>query len=309
MRTSLTLLPLLVSFNSSAASDGPVTPRVAQPPGSASIRVSVNMTLVPVTVLDQAGRNVTGLDQDNFRVIDGQPRPIASFTKDDQPVSVGIVFDCSGSMRDKFLVARDAPSQLYKHLNEGDESFLITVADDATLRQGLTANLEEIQNMLTFTSPHGATSLIDGVYIGLTELKKAHHARRALVVVSDGGDNNSRYTLKQLVKVAMESDAQIFTIGLHNNPRSSEELHGPELLEDLASASGGIGYTLSDLSRLSVVMGQIGVSLHNEYVLGYYPPQDALGGKYRKIKVQLLLPQGLPQLRIFARTGYYAPEN
>jgi len=298
MRTFLPLVPLFVSLTLSA-----------QPGVPASIRVSVNMILAPVTVLDQAGRNVTGLTQENFRVIDGEPRPIASFSREDQPVSVGVVFDCSGSMKDKFMLAREAPLELYKRLNEGDESFLITVSEEARLRHALTSNLEDVQNALVFSYPHGATSLIDGVYLGLAELKKAHNSRRALIVISDGGDNNSRHTLKELVKIAMESDAQIFTLGLHDNPRSSEEVQGPELLESLAYASGGVNYAISGINRLGVVMGQIGVALHNEYVLGYYPPPDALGGKYRKIKVQLLLPQGIPPLRVFARTGYYAPEN
>jgi len=168
---------------------------------------------------------------------------------------------------------------------------------------------DEIQKALIFTYPHGATSLVDGVYLGLTQLKTAHNPGKALIVVSDGGDNNGRYTVSELTKLAMEFDAEIFTIGLHENPRSAEELRGPPLLENLAHASGGISYMVSDMNRLHVVMGQIGVTLHNQYVLGYYPPPDAASGKYRRIRVQLLLPAGLPPLRIFARAGYYAPEN
>jgi VWFA-related protein len=115
--------------------------------------------------------------------------------------------------------------------------------------------------------------------------------------------------MRELTKIAMESDAQIFTIGLYGNPRSSEEAHGPELLENLAASSGGVDYLASNVNRLGVAMGQIAIALHNEYVLGYYPPPDALSGKYRKIKVELLLPHGMPELRVFARSGYYAPEN
>jgi Ca-activated chloride channel family protein len=304
------VFPLFVSLGALTAADGPIRPRATQPAAAASIRVGVNMALVPVTVLDEAGRNVTGLAPGNFRVIDGStPRPIASFSLEDQPVSVGLVFDCSGSMREKFLTAREAPAELYKQLNEGDESFLITVSDSPVLRQKLTSNLEEIQNALVFTHPTGATSLVDSVYLGLAQLKMAHNPRKALIVVSDGGDNNSRYTQRELTNIARESDAQIFTIGLHRNPRTGEEIAGPELMEDLARSSGGINYRVSDMNRLRVVMSQIGVTLHNQYVLGYYPPPDARGGKYHKIKVQLLLPLGLPPLRIFARAGYYAPEN
>lgn len=310
MRTLPALLPIFVSLAVLTAADGPIRPRAAQSGPGASIRVNVNMALVPVTVVDNFGRNVTGLSQENFRVIDGsQPRPIASFSREDQPVSVGLVFDCSASMRDKFLTARQAPAALFKQLNDGDESLLVTVSDDPVLRQGLTSKLEEIQNALLFTAPKGATSLVDGVYLGLSQLKNAHNSRKALIVISDGGDNNSRYTLKHLTKIAMEADTRIFTIGLHDNPRTAEELHGPELLENLARASGGIDYFVHDMNQLGDVMARIGIIMHNEYVLGFYPPSDALSGKYRKIRVQLLLPTGLPELHIFSRSGYYAPEN
>jgi Ca-activated chloride channel homolog len=310
MRSLRGVLPLLVSPGALTAADGPIRPRATDPDAAASIRVSVNMTLAPVTVLDAAGRNVTGLAAGNFRVIDGStPRPIASFSLEDQPVSVGLVFDCSGSMREKFLAARTAPSELYRQLNEGDESFLITVSDSSVLRQGLASNLEDIQNSLIFTPPIGATALVDGVYLGLRQLKMAHNPRKAVIVVSDGGDNNSRHTVHELTKLAMESDAQIFTIGLHENPRSREEPQGSELMETLAHASGGVSYAVYDMDRLHAVMGQIGVTLHNQYLLGYYPPPDAPGGKYRKIRVQLLLPSGLHSLRIFARSGYYAPDK
>jgi Ca-activated chloride channel family protein len=310
MRTLPSLLPMFVSLSVLIAADGPVRPSAAQPAPDASIRVNVNMALVPVTVVDNFGRNVTGLSQNNFRVIDGsQPRPIASFSREDQPVSVGLVFDCSASMRDKFVTARRGPTELFKQLNDGDESLLVTVSDDPVLRQGLTSKLEDIQNALVFTSPRGATSLVDGVYLGLAQLKKAHNSRKALIVISDGGDNNSRYTMSQLTKLAMEADSRIFTIGLHDNPQTSEELHGPELLENLARASGGIDYLVRDMNQLGDVMARIGIILHNEYVLGFYPPPDALSGKYRKIKVQLLLPSGLPELHVFSRSGYYAPEN
>jgi Ca-activated chloride channel family protein len=309
MRPLLCLVPIIASLAVLNAADGPIRPLAAPHQPEASIRVNVNMALVPVTVVDNLGRNVTGLSQENFRVIDGsQPRPIASFSREDQPVSVGLVFDCSASMRDKFPAARQAPVELFKQLNDGDESLLVTVSDDAVLRHGLTSGLEDIQNALVFISPKGTTSLVDGVYLGLAQLKKAHNARRALIVISDGGDNNSRYTLNDLTKVAMEADTRIFTIGLHDNPKTTEELHGPELMENLSRASGGIDYVIRDMNGIGDVMARIGIMMHNEYVLGFYPPSDAPKGKYRKIKVQLLLPRGLPALHVFARSGYYAPD-
>jgi Ca-activated chloride channel homolog len=212
-------------------------------------------------------------------------------------------------MSDKFLVAREAPTQLYRQLNDRDESFLITVSERPALRHALTSNFEELQNALFFTNPDGSTALLDGVNLGLAHIRKARNPRRALIVVSDGGDNNSRYTLSELKKLALESDAQIFAIGLHLNPNTVEERDGPELLGTLTRASGGIYYAISGADEIAGAMAKIGATLHNQYVLGYYPAMTTQTGKYHRITVQLKLPSYLPPLRIYARTGYYAPER
>jgi len=278
--------------------------------GKASIRIDVNMAVVPVTVLDPMGHNVLGLDRENFRVFDGtEQRPIVTFGQSDAPVSVGLIFDCSRSMREKFRIARKAPAELYSLLNPDDESFLITVADRPQLRQDFTTAFNDIQNALLFTNPDGTTSLLDGVYMGLQQLKKAHNPRKALIVVSDGGDNNSRYTLRELATVAAEADVQIFSICLFERPQTVEEVDGPALLAKLAQASGGINYMITDVNDMKTAFGKVGVTLHNQYVLGYYPPENAPCGKYRKITVKVLLPQGLPKLKIYARNGYFVPER
>jgi len=308
----LTLLVLVTTFTA-AASDSPrlfdtVPSRSASTNPPANIRINVDMALVPVMVLDPLGHNVRGLARENFRVIDGPAaRPIVSFGQQDAPISVGLVFDCSRSMTSKFPTAKKAPAELYRQLNPEDESFLVTVAQRAVLRQGLTSNYEDIMNSLLFTNPNGTTSLLDGVYDGLQELKKSQKPRKALIIVSDGGENDSRYSLNELASLAQESDTQIFAIGLCQNPQTREEAEGPLLLERLARASGGLEYMVNDLNDLTSAMARIGIALHSEYVLGYYPPDDAAAGKYRKIKVQLLVPDGLPKLRVFARSGYYVP--
>jgi Ca-activated chloride channel family protein len=277
---------------------------------AANIRVNVNMALVPVTVLDITGHNVVGLDRENFRVFDGtEQMPIVSFGQTDAPVSVGLIFDSSRSMREKFKMARQAPAELFKQLNPDDESFLITVAEQATLRQDFTSDFGEIQNALVFTNPQGTTSLLDGVYMGLQHLKKAKNPRKALIVVSDGGDNNSRYTMRELVSLAAESDTQIFAICLWEKPQTTEEIAGPELLNNLAHASGGINYLITSINDMRKAFGKVGITLHNQYVLGYYPPENAPAGKYRKITVQLLVPKGLPKLNVYSRNGYFVPER
>lgn len=275
---------------------------------SSDLKINVNMTLVPVTVLDSMGRSVTGLTPENFRVYDNKrPVPIASFARQDQPIAVGLIFDCSHSMSNKFKTERFAPSELFQQLGPNDESFLVTVSDRAVLRTPLTTDLAMVANSLIFSHPHGTTPLLDGIEMGLHELKKSHLQRRALIVVSDGGDNNSRYTLHEIEEMVVESNAQVFTVLLYNNPQAPEELLGPGLMEHLAQKSGGVNFTINNMADIRQAMTKIGVSLHNQYVLGYYMPDDSRSGQYRKITVQLLVPRGMPRLMIRAREGYYAP--
>jgi Ca-activated chloride channel family protein len=296
-----------VRLRPAAALPGPGIPATGVP--NRDIRVNVNMVLVPVSVMDGYGRSVTGLQPENFRVAEGtRDIPIASFGQQDQPITVGLIFDCSSSMQSKFRIARQAPQELFQQLNPEDESFLITVSDKAELKGPLTSEFEELQNSLIFTHPAGTTSLIDGIYMGLQQIRKSHNPRKALVVVSDGGENNSRYTLRELENIAIESDTQIFATGLYDDPRTREEAEGPALMTELCGRTGGANFIIKDVSVLHDAMGKIGVTLHNQYVLGYYPP-DGKTGKYRKIQVRLLVPTGLPPLRIHARAGYYPPDR
>jgi Ca-activated chloride channel family protein len=306
---SVGLLIVLISGASEAAGPrfDPLPPKPAAH-GAPPIRVDVNLALVPVTVTDALGRNVLGFARQNFRVLDGsEPRPIVSFNRQDAPISVGLVFDCSASMTDKFRVSRQAPAQLFAQLNPEDEAFLITVADRAVLRQDFTSDFGGIQNALLFTHPAGSTSLLDGVYLGLQKLKRAHNPHKALIVVSDGGDNNSRYNMRELSALAVESDAQIFSICLFYQPVSAEELAGPDLLSELSELTGGARFMVSNVNQMPTAMTRIGVTLHNEYVLGIVPPPAAPQGKFRRIKVQLLVPAGTPQLSVRALTSYYVP--
>jgi Ca-activated chloride channel family protein len=272
------------------------------------LKVNVNMTIVPVTVLDEMGRSVIGLQQRNFRVFDNSRLvPIASFARQDQPIAVGMVFDCSRSMTDKFKNEREAPRQLFEQLGRDDQSFLVTVANRAELRTHLTPDFDDIASAILFTHPNGTTPLLDGVQMGLNELRKSHLSRKALIVVSDGGDNNSRFTLHEIDEMAAESDVQIFSILLYRNPQAPEEVAGPDLLDHLALKSGGVNFTIQKIEDIHSAMAKIGISLHNQYVIGYYTPDDGRSGQYRKIAVQLLMPSGTPRLSIHARQGYYAP--
>jgi Ca-activated chloride channel family protein len=304
--------PVLPRF-AAAGDGGPklldgVTPR--QSASRSSIRVDVNMTLVPVTVVDRLGRNVLGLDRDNFQLYDGkEQRPIVSFSQQDAPVSVGVVFDSSGSMSTKLSDARAALAELFRHLNPEDEALLVGVAERAELKAGMTSDLAGVADTVLFTKAGGRTPLLDGVYLALEKIRHARNPRKALIVISDGGDNNSRYTMQELLTLAQEADTQIYSIVLVHNPDTPEEAGGPELLGKLAAQTGGRAFESRNFANVRDAMARIGITLHNQYVIGYYPPDDAPAGKYRKIRVELRLPAGVPRLQVYARQGYYAPDR
>ena len=277
-----------------------------------NIRADVNMVLIPVTVTDPMNRFVTGLEKEYFKVYeDKKQQQITAFSSDDAPLSVGLLFDCSGSMGSKLRESREAVAQFFKTANPEDEAFLVQFHDTADLAQGFTGNLEDIQNHLQFTNSKGMTALLDAIYLGIHEMKKAHNSRKALLIISDGGDNNSRYTETEIRNLVRESDVQIYAIGIYepvdSRSRTVEESNGPALLTDLAGQTGGRQYQVENLSELPDIAAKIGMELRNQYLLGYSPLNHERDGKYRHVEVKLVQPHGMPLLRAFWRMGYNAP--
>lgn len=273
-----------------------------------AIKVDVDLVLVPVTVTDGMGRIVSGLRQDNFAVYDDkQPQRIVSFSSEDAPFSVGLVFDTSGSMKGKMDTARLAAQAFWQSANPDDEVFLVTFSQRAELQVDFTRDFADIQNGLLFAVPRGPTALIDAIDLALRRLKSAHNTRKALLVVSDGGDNNSRRSTRELMRFAKEADAQIYAIGIHDRPQTFEERGGPLLLGELAEATGGQHFMVWSANELPDIAARIGVALHDQYMIGYHPPAGAEPGKWRQVRVRLQAPKGLPDLRVYARTGYYTP--
>ena len=284
----------------------------ATPQAKANIRIDTNVVLVPVTVNDPLNRFVTGLDQEVFKVFeDKTEQKIVSFGSEDAPLSVGIVFDTSGSMGPKLERSRQAVAEFFKTANPEDEGFLVEFNDRPQLVTPFTHSLAEIQNRLTFTQSKGRTALLDGIYLALHTMKKAKNPRKALVVISDGGDNSSRYTETEVKNLVKEADVQIYAIGIFEmmsgRGRTSEELAGPGLLTDISEPTGGRHFVVENLAELPDVAAKIGIELRNQYVVGYSPNNQARDGKYRKILVKLVQPRGFPPLHAFWRTGYYAP--
>ena len=298
-----------------------ITPRakapVADPNESitdrrSDIRVDTTLVLIPVSVTDPMSRFVTGLDKENFKLSEDKvDQEITQFSSEDAPLSVGIVFDSSGSMGAKLQRSRQAVAQFMKTANPQDEFFLIVFNDRPELVQSFTTETEEIQNRLTFTQAKGRTALLDGVYLAMNQMKKAHNPRKAILIISDGGDNSSRYTETEVKNAVREADVQIYAIGIFepiaSRSRTMEEMGGPTLLAEVAEQTGGRHFAVDNLAELPDVAAKIGIELRNQYVLGYSPKNAARDGKYRRVQVKLVKTTGLPQLHAMFRTGYYAP--
>jgi Ca-activated chloride channel family protein len=276
------------------------------------LQVDVNMVVVNVTVTDPFDRIVTGLDQENFQVYDEKvEQKIVAFSTEDAPISVGIIFDCSGSMGDKIQKSKEAALQFFKTSNPQDEFMLVSFSDQPDMISGFTAKFENLQDRLLTVKSGGRTALLDAIYLGLSEMKKATTNRRALLVISDGGDNHSRYTEGDIKRAVKESDVQIYSVGIFESAsaraRTTEEANGPGLLAELSEVSGGRMFSVENTNELPDIAEKISIELRNQYVLGYKPSNLIRDGRWRRIRVKLSPPKGLPPLQVYSRTGYYAP--
>jgi Ca-activated chloride channel family protein len=277
-----------------------------------SFRASGDLVLIPVMVTDSQDRLVTGLEKEHFKLFEDQAeQPITQFASEDAPVSVGLVFDCSGSMGDKLQKSRAAVAEFLKIANPEDEFSLVVFSDTARLVVPLTDRSGEIENRLAFMQSKGQTALLDAVYLAMHEMKHAQRSRKALLIISDGGDNSSRYTSSEIKKMVRETDVQIYSIGilepLMQRSRTAEELAGPELLRNIAQQSGGRLFEVENLNELPDIASKIGMALRNQYLLGYAPAADKKDGKYHRIQVKMAQPKGIPPMRVSFRSGYFAP--
>ena len=274
-----------------------------------AMKVDVNLVLVPVTITDPMNRLVTGLDRENFTVYEGKDQQeIKHFSSEDAPVSLGVIFDMSGSMSSKIERAREAVVEFFKTANPQDEFFMITFADKPEEISDFTQSVEDIQGKLVYTIPKGRTALLDAIYLGVSKMRQAKFPKKALLIISDGGDNHSRYTEGEIKSLVKEADVLIYAIGIYDHYfPTEEERMGPQLLADVTELTGGRAFTIDNPNDLADVATKIGIELRNQYVLGYRPKNPVHDGKWRKIKVKLIPPKGLPPLRVYAKTGYYAP--
>jgi Ca-activated chloride channel family protein len=279
---------------------------------SPNIRVQSSLVLVPVTVTDPANRYVLGLEKQNFRIFeDDREQKIAQFSGEDAALSVGLIFDTSGSMGSKLATARMALVEFLKTMNAPDETFLVEFSDRAELTLGFTDDTSQIEQKLTAVRSGGLTALFDAVHLALREMKKARNPRKALLIVSDGGDNSSVYTSKEIEELVREADVQIYTLGVFEPyaflGMSKEEMSGPRTLSAISEQTGGRAYAASSSAELPDIAVRIGIELRNQYLLAYSPANATKSGSFRKVRVKVMQPEGLPGLKARWRLGYYAP--
>ncbi len=307
----------LVAFFASRA-PGQTQEASKEPAEEPSFRSSTNLVVIPVSVTDTSNRFVLGLQKEDFTLLDdGVEQSILHFSGEDAPLSIGMAFDESGSMDYKLRTSRDAAVQFMQTLNAGDEAFLVEFNDKVKLSVGFTTHPAELQTALKNVQPGGLTAMLDAISFSLNEMKKAKNPRKAIVIVSDGGDNSSHYTSEQIESLVREADVQIyamgvfepmFTLGLSAG-LSSAEISGPKLLSEIASQTGGRAFAATLSSDLPAVAARIAIELRNQYVLGYYPKDQARDGKYHKVEVKLSQPKGITPLKAHWRLGYYAPTD
>ena len=271
-------------------------------------RVDSKLVLIPVSVTDPMNHAVTGLPREAFHVFEGKvEQPLVQFASEDAPVSIGIVFDSSGSMRDKLAGSRDAVARFLDLANPEDEFFLVDFNATAQLTVPFTTDASLIRNQLMFRQPSGRTALLDAVTLAIGAMKGARNPRRALLIISDGGDNDSRYTEFEIRHRVRESDLWIYSIGFDERRGAMlpEEDFGSTLLANLAQASGGRYYTARNAAELPEIAAAIGLELRNQYMIGYRPATPPRNGGYHRVQVRLMAGR---DLRVTWRPGYYDTE-
>jgi Ca-activated chloride channel homolog len=279
----------------------------------ANLRVDSSLVLIPAQVTTREGSPIMNLTRKNFQIFeDGAEQQITYFAKDDAPVSVGLLLDSSGSMKNKKQKESEAAAAFFRTANSDDEFFLIEFDNRPKLAVPFTADTDLLYHEITRSRPFGQTSLFDAIHMALDVMKRAHHDRKALVIISDGGDNRSRRTFTAIKGDMLEADVQLYAMGILNpegvTPGSPEESKGPELLDELAELTGGRHFPVFNLGSLPEVSAQIGELLRNQYLLGYNPTNLSRDGRYREIRLDVagLVDSGM---HIRYRKGYYAPQQ
>lgn len=307
----------------------PEAPKTQQPPTPAAsptatphqqgtevgeqVIVNTDLITLTVTVTDTYGRYVSGLDRKAFKVFeDKMEQEIEYFSDDDAPVSVGVIFDVSGSMSgDKIRKAREALARFIQTSHDSDEYFLIAFNSRAQLLLDKTRDGDAVLNKLTFVETKSNTALYDACYLGVEKVSRGSHPKRALLLISDGQDNDSRYTFGEVRRILKESDVVLYSVGIlgGNDPGSSLGMEGQAVLDELSAVSGGKAFFPNTSAEMDELFERIALELRHQYSIAYRPKNFSNDGKWHKLKVKVTPPRGLPRLFVRSREGYYAVTN
>jgi Ca-activated chloride channel family protein len=275
-----------------------------------SIKVDVNLVVLHTTVLDDRGKFAEGLKQENFRILEDKvEQKLAVFKREDVPVSMGLVIDNSGSMRDKRPRVNEAAVTLVQSSNPQDEAFVVNFNDDfyLDLDKDFSSSIPELKEALERIDSRGSTALYDAVIGSLDHLKKAHKDKRVLLVVTDGEDNTSHNSLDKAIKEVQKTDTVIYTIGLLSEESKKNSKRAKKALEQLAQASGGLAFFPENVDDVRNICEQVARDVRNQYTLAYYPTNTKRDGTFRSVQVEVIPPRGRGKLIPRTRNGYYAP--
>lgn len=277
-------------------------------PRAPTFRASSDLVILPVSVMDRRGRAVSNFGADDFVVADnGVPQLVLSLSQWDAPASIGVVFDASSSMKKNIRAAEAGVRMLISDTPLGDESFLIRFSDSPHLEVPFTEDVDEISAKLRSASAQGATALFDAIYLGLNQVKRARTAHRVLVIITDSGENHSRYTFSELLSVARESDVQIYVLELMGSGSYRERQSGHWKLEQLANETGGRLVTVYRNSQLPDQIATLRSLIRNQLVIAYRPQPSCSDGKWHSVRIRLL--PTWKDHKVFAKTGYYAASH
>lgn len=295
-----------------AASGQDTAASSAEPGSAARFSVHSDLVVVPVTVTAGNGQVVAGLAKEQFSIFEDRvPQVITHFTAEDAPAAIGLVFDTSDSMGPKMAKAREAACAVLRKANPGDEFFLIRFSNTPEMVVGMTRDPEQIRRAVDGLEADGFTALLDALKMAWLEMHKAQHARKAIVLISDGEDNSSHITPSQFRELANENDTTIYTLFIGDSPDSlslrRNKLTGAGLLDDLARQTGGRMFPVANPKELPDIAARIGSWVRGQYVLGYVPSSQSRTGSYHRIEVKVTKPPGFPKLHPTWRLGYYSP--
>ena len=307
----LVALPVLM-FARAGRSQKPQEPSAgkSEKQPSQTLKIDVDLVLVNATVTDQINRYVSGLESNHFKIWEDKvQQKIEYFTAEDVAISVGVIFDVSGSMKDKIATARNAAATFIKTFNPEDEYFLVEFANRPSVETDFTTDVSKLQSKLIMAPAKGQTAMYDSVYLGLEKLKEASNPKKALLLITDGEDNHSRYTFQNVKEFVKEQDVQIYAIGIVDewNSQLSAGHSGRSMVEELAAQTGGNAFFPDSVYELEDICTKIAVELKNQYVIGYHSTNGAKDGKWRKLRMTVNPPPKVNRLSVRYKQGYYGP--